>query len=464
MALADEIAVKLGLSTTQFKQALKDAGADISKFKKDASDTKGLDAFFGNFQKKLGDMKALGSALAVALGINFQQIAENFARAVTGMSKDAEEALKRIASQDEQIAKNAQDLARSKLTLQQQYQAALEDAAKAQRDIDNNNSSGDKRREEINDAILRLQNAQVAALKLEDQISSELTAKDRVYAEEKKRFQEDVARAKREQAEYEKKLLDEEGQAALDYYKKSVALDKELRAQRLDSLKPAERIVALESDIAGWKREQLQYDKLSNEYKQRQIKINEANLAIEKARVKVAKEATQEQINALEAQQRKDLNESMYGGGTTYQIDGKNYGTQARSAEDFSRASTAELQELIRRNRAEAAAIEAGKGHGPTALAEAASGYLARGIVQAVLQTEIQRAMYQISQRESATNDYGGIEGARRNYQGDPLSFDAFYSSVQGQGSTDPTLKNIDDGITDINERLRVAGFGTGGG
>lgn len=78
MALADEIAVKLGLSTAQFKAALKDAGADIRNFTKEgqvgtetfANSMKGLNNTF----KQLQVLLAAGGLRAV-LGF-FEDLAE----------------------------------------------------------------------------------------------------------------------------------------------------------------------------------------------------------------------------------------------------------------------------------------------------------------------------------------------------------------------------------------------------
>lgn len=104
----------------------------------------------------------------------------------------------------------------------------------------------------------------------------------------------------------------------------------------------------------------------------------------------------------------------------------------AHSAQSLEGASDAALRSLISRDRAAIRGVIRNTGTGATAGADAATGFLPQGIVTARLQTDIQRAQWQLSNR-SAKKD-----------PADALDF-------------------IGKGIDDINKRLHSAGFMTNG-
>lgn len=123
MALTDEIAIKLGIQTGDLKAALADANASIKTFgQKGANDA---NSFFTQVSKKMTDMKALGTAVGTALGLNLQSIAENLARFVTGISKQEEEAFQKLDQVSTQVADAAIKNMRANLTEEQKYQLAL---------------------------------------------------------------------------------------------------------------------------------------------------------------------------------------------------------------------------------------------------------------------------------------------------------------------------------------------------
>lgn len=71
MAVVDEIAVKLGLKTADFKAALKDANADVKKFKDTGSfgDDEGMSGSLKSIKKQFGDVKQLLVAGGVATAV-----------------------------------------------------------------------------------------------------------------------------------------------------------------------------------------------------------------------------------------------------------------------------------------------------------------------------------------------------------------------------------------------------------
>lgn len=114
-------------------------------------------------------------------------------------------------------------------------------------------------------------------------------------------------------------------------------------------------------------------------------------------------------------------------------LHGKSYGTSL-SPEDLQGASNADLKKLIDQDQAEIRKIWREKTSGATALADAATNFLPQGIVAGRLQTDINRAQFQISQRAKA----GGDENT-------------------------PILKQIASRISDVNKKLQGAGFDDNG-
>lgn len=128
-------------------------------------------------------------------------------------------------------------------------------------------------------------------------------------------------------------------------------------------------------------------------------------------------------------------------------IAGKIYGA-SRDPNDITRSSDAELKELVRRQKEEIARVKGQEGRGPSALADAASGYLIHGAVIARLQTDINRAQFELEQRAQLRGNlnYGGEDFARKKFAGDPLRFDDYVARVtQLQDKTDKTNDLLQD-------------------
>jgi hypothetical protein len=95
MGFFAEVKAKLGLDIAPFER-----GMDNAKRK--------TESITGGIAKKIGGMNQLGGALAVALGINLQSIAEKAARLWIGFSKDAEAALDATVAASEKAADEAE--------------------------------------------------------------------------------------------------------------------------------------------------------------------------------------------------------------------------------------------------------------------------------------------------------------------------------------------------------------------
>lgn len=103
---------------------------------------------------------------------------------------------------------------------------------------------------------------------------------------------------------------------------------------------------------------------------------------------------------------------------------------QPRTVGDFQDVPDAVLEEIIRRNDAKIARLEAGKGRGETAGAEIAEGFYTRSLGQYFIGLDSEAARRVLAER----NAYRGVDlpTALRSYQGDiPLNFDQIYQRSQ---------------------------------
>lgn len=160
-------------------------------------------------------------------------------------------------------------------------------------------------------------------------------------------------------------------------------------------------------------------DLLNLKTKQRDLEKEIADLTIKKA--------SDEKVISNEIQKQNDMRAAMAAQATenTLFIGNKAYGA-SRSPEEIKRASDQELQEFVKRQKAEIQSIEGGKGRGPGALADAATNFLLQGTVIARLQTDVMRALSEINMRSGLKKDLDlfGEAGARSRFGGDALAFD----------------------------------------
>lgn len=113
-----QIGVRLTGDNADFRSMLDQSLAKTKEFSGKLADDVG-----GNLSK----VSKVSNALATALGINLENIAQNIARTITGISKEEEEAYKKA----EELSTRAADAAianmRSRLTEEQRYQLAVKE-------------------------------------------------------------------------------------------------------------------------------------------------------------------------------------------------------------------------------------------------------------------------------------------------------------------------------------------------
>ncbi len=428
--------------------------------------------------KKL-DIKAGVAAVAFAIGFSINSIAENIARFVTSSSKSAEDALEKILKLGEETSKIYDEIYRKRRSEQQNIESdqqkqkrllneqkgILDEIAKKQAEVDAKNKIISERgaqdvklklRSSMPDLIGNVEQTEADKARLAE-IANELAKLDQSIDESKRTRDEKAEKAKEEAAKKEKEAIKELADADLDWYKKRTQLEDQLRDQKVEGLKDDEKLTFWASEVVKWKKEQGRYEKDSNEYMALQVKINENNLDIEKLRLKTQKELTvemQQQQAAVEAQNEAQGKQNLILTDTIILM-GKAYGP-SHNPDDVQNASTAALEDLVRKNTREIAVIEANKGSGLTAGADAATGFLPQGIVQARLQTDINRAQLEIVQRNKLAGAAatGGEALARKSFQGDPLEFDAAFRRADN-GGKQADITRVADGLEKLNRHLR---------
>ncbi len=298
MAAADEIAVKLGLNATEFKAALRSAGAEVQKFKQQA-DPSSLGNAFDGLSKKLINLKSLGGALAVALGVNFQAIAESIARLWVGMSKAQEDALKELVETTDKAADKAEK---------------------------------------------RLEAAKDAAAKRETDRVKLVTDQQKLVWEARQQYFENEKKWREEMGEMARK-------GAADEIKNLNSLEEELRQLKYEALKPEEKLVQLQARQAELSK-QLALDKAAGANTteievelQKNLNTQESvRNGIVKAVAKSEAEITAEKEKQLVAEKNRQASIAGIRGGN-----------------QFNDASDAALAEIARRNRNQAQALGGGQ-------------------------------------------------------------------------------------------------------
>jgi hypothetical protein len=384
MALSSEIIAKLGLDSSSFSAGLRTIPVQVERIGQQAAGTLqrafNAGAIFKGFLGGLGIGSALAIfnklATAVSEAAGFaDRLAEKFMEAASS-ARSASEAIARIGKSDVEVV----GLIEAKLAKLKATRDALNDSGGSKSFLGglvDRGSAVDKlmgfsRDEDLERAEkLKQLNQQIGATILE------LAGKKNVVEEKG--------------AAIAKKSADEKAK-----------VEKETTSE-LEKQKMTRQELVREANVA----KQAAYDN----YLLEQKKTGEI----------------QKQLDALnraaELKGKSDLvtESTLFAGGRAFGA--------SRSARDLEQASSDALMEVIRRARNDIGFVEGTKGRGSTAAADAASGFIIQGSIIARLQTDIQRAQFQLDQRKNAEKALalGDPAAARRNFTGDPLEFDRFY-------------------------------------
>ena len=342
MAFFSEIKAKLGLDITGFERGLSQA----------QNSGKG---FAGKFGKQIAGTEKMGGALAAALGLNIQNIAENFARLWTGVSKGAEEAFERMTKASDAAAAIVQsrtERAREKLSPEKQREQFGIDRKRITRKMESlqlmnrldekyGNIIGKTERKALNDAelaelALKLEQIGDAEEKLNDKVAKEKESNAKEAADKQEKDAEDARKA-REQA-FEQEQKDEEELAKLQTENAMNALSDE---QKLAALKKRQAdLYAQDTVQSSIEAEKLTSDIISIEEKitqekERQVEEDKKITQEKENQVAEAKKSTAEAqtLNQTLRQQLKDQPKAMYSEVASGERGTANDRSKARKAE-----------------------------------------------------------------------------------------------------------------------------------
>lgn len=225
-----DVGVKLSGDNSEFFAMMRGAVDNAGKF---SGELAGKVA--GNF----GNLNKIGNALGTALGLNFQNIAEQAARIFTGMSKEAEEAYKSILENSARIADLDKQTAQLRLTEEQKYTLMLGERDKLQRNLNNLKVA---EVETIEDILLTeglLSNVKKANV-----------SEEKILAE-RKELSRKISELSLELAKQEKKVSEEQAKRIAEVYKaKQEGYEKEYQGQ-ISLLSTGAQIEKLKNGIAS---------------------------------------------------------------------------------------------------------------------------------------------------------------------------------------------------------------------
>lgn len=391
-----------------------------------------VDNATSQLQKSLANKfegRDLARGLMTAFGLSIDSIAENFARLLSGMSKETEENYKKMDKLSDELTKKMIEAGRERLSLENQYQLAIIETERLNKKISENLGDTlenqnklmvdkialiDKEKEsrlilaKINDEIAK---GEEEEQKRKDHISSQL---QKINKDIKNEEQEDQDKAMAAWSNLQEKV--KKGKY------EQMAIDKKIKSDQRELYDINEEISDLKKDNLGTGASELRIIELQNQAYDLTLSIAENTKTVEEQRLNLSKETTRElkaQLNAIAG---------IGGGG------------------QFNEASDATLREVIRRNKAQAGTMTPSPG--------------LQGIPQANelarLILETKNAEKELKFRSGIRSDFmrGGELGARQNFAGNPLNFDQIFSQlVKGQTvaeESNNTLKTIATNIRGI--------------
>lgn len=302
--MAGEIEVRLTGDNSHFVSMLGDSERQADR------------AMLGMLKKF--DLRAGTMAIATAIGLNMQNIADSVARAFTSMGKEAEASLKSLLQLSEQTAKSYEQLFAARRTDAQNINmlekennrlanerleilAKLESRQKA---VDELNRSQEALRKSKGGGLfsLGITNAEAAKIteaektRLEEiknaEVKNMMVIEElrRKVSEDKKRAEEKRANDNEKEAEKEKRAEKEAFEDALRWADERAMLEARIAEQKYDTLSTEEKITAKTAEINRLTAEKMKMDKDSNDFLKVQVKINEANRELAEQQAALARE------------------------------------------------------------------------------------------------------------------------------------------------------------------------------
>ncbi len=439
--MADQLIVKLGADTSEFKGKIDDAARQVSgALGSGAGDSAG-GKFVGAFEHRLLGARHLSGALATALGLNIEKIAENLARAITGVSKDEEEELKKLVTLSDKLTETTKKNMESQLNTEQLYQSKLIERDSLQKKLDSNQGKTLKERNDALETQIALQENEMELNKLNAELVQKAWKEQEHFNNllaEYDRQREDIDRKGRE----ELKQAEEQDKEYLDHKKKD---EKELQALKYQAMKPEEQLNSLTQERLALSQSMVGLQKNTLDYYDAQVQLQKLDNDIAAKGLEIEKQKTEEIKNQTkEMSASGDLGVAKAIGGIKISPDaGRQYDYDQALLASAGRDTQREIDTLQKQiDTYQSGGAGIGKFELPSL----------QGRLKALQgrQSHLQDYVFNPRYSDSAGQ---GLFASQVSTIGDPLKLQSQQTDV---------LKTVSKGIADINERLFNAGFGTG--
>lgn len=347
--------------------------------------------------KKL-DVRTAMTAIATAVGLNIQSIAESVARFVTGVTQDTEAQLRGMVSASDAATAATVNSIKAARSEQDRYKTAVEDAKRAEEKM----------------------NSRTASFTEKEEAKTKLIQAQAVISEHRAKQEERVVKAGDEELRRRKELHSAQVEADrrnLDAASRVKALRKDIEVAQ----------AAINSGVLS-ESGQLDYQKKIHETK---LRLIEAEAAATDAATEAAKRKTEaeiegqrqrqefEEADKIRARNEKAIKDDLDKLNERSRTDTIFAMTSGKLGQrDVERASDETLKEVIRRNQREITMRKVTQFGLP--------GDIDVQWPLIALQNDIAKATQELNMRTKLRRDveFMGVEGARRNYSGDPIAFD----------------------------------------
>lgn len=469
MATISEISVRLSADNSRYRSTMSESELIADKTGR-------------GILRKL-DIRAATTAIATAVGLNIQTIAENFARNITGLTREAEDSLKQLVDVSAKVAAANIANGRALLTAEQDYQLSLREREQLLTRINQNNGATLQDQVRLNQDELELAGKVKAIHEYEAKLGDEqkkrtdtqLRLNDELYEAQRAAgldqlsTAERIAVLKREIADLQsaiatgqlsqansdqlnlklnerrRDLLKTEADARKDSAlaaEKQLRLTTELQKLRFEALTPEKQLLTLtqseailKQTIAGLKSRSLDTTKEEVDLYGVQNKLGEIRVSLAKA----AADEEERNKRALEQQHAREIAKGK-------QIEANLFAQVlgGKGSRDIQGASDEALKELLSRDRNKVNLIN------PTSVGPFD---LEKRLALSRLQNEIGRIQQELNLRDSIRFEVNrvGVEGARRNFGGDPLLFDKLVQEFTQQREK---IDTTNDYLKRLNEKI----------
>ncbi len=364
----------------------------------------------GNFALRLGE------GLTQAQIDNNAKISSDAEKNIAKMAAARENYATKLAEADEKLAKAQRENAIKRAGDEEKLAALLTEQARIQ--------------EQLAAAGKNTVKARELQIEAENNITAIVGERDRIA----KKAIEDEAKAQRE--------IDQARKQSDEQREKAQARIVELKYNALSADQKIAQLTREEKDlvsaIAKLKAAGQDYSQLEVTLLEKQAELSGLRLNVEKRLSEESEKQAKSEAAAAAAAERRATAVAGLG--------------PIRGSSNFSGATDEALKELIQQNRALAQQIvNPARGGGAFNRGEAAR-----------LEFEARNAESEIRFRESLQRDVAmfGVEGARRNFKGDPLAFDSLLQRfVTDSRTTQEIQKEQTDQLRDLNARLSKFGF-----